>query len=441
MTYDIQDPRLQEINGIKELEYIKFHDLVITGDVDEENKQIVIPELLISYNNGKNLSYNSKDEFFEEFVHKVLEVYKEEKGKILDDSTFMPQTLKIEDQRTQNFLDKADIVNKNEITEIYEDMDSYENSLMFESHEFRTVMDIIRFVIKSFGEFSGANIELSDKVRGMRTNYFVDATVKDKTVNDNYVTFSILYHKIDDNTYDVSIGNIGGLGKELNIRIALHDDNINITSVYIDGKENFLFDYSIAVDNDKALFIKRVLKNGKSILFEPTKLQEEVPQEMNLVELSGSTEGFTWYKLPWTAYYGYKGNVDKINDTTSITYRHVVYLDVNNEDFYKRDFYTKKVARNRTLTKVGVNLTTDEIRKATFGCARSPYFVIETCFKNTRGDGNYRAKFNNRYFYHVVKAKNLNEIKKDKLKPVSRDMVLRNTDLISNEKLKIIGGK
>ena len=55
MTYDIQDPRLQEINGIKELEYIKFHDLVITGDVDEENKQIVIPELLISYNNGKNL--------------------------------------------------------------------------------------------------------------------------------------------------------------------------------------------------------------------------------------------------------------------------------------------------------------------------------------------------------------------------------------------------
>ena len=125
MTYDIQDPRLQEINGIKELEYIKFHDLVITGDVDEENKQIVIPELLISYNNGKNLSYNSKDEFFEEFVHKVLEVYKEEKGKILDDSTFMPQTLKIEDQRTQNFLDKADIVNKNEITEIYEDMDDY----------------------------------------------------------------------------------------------------------------------------------------------------------------------------------------------------------------------------------------------------------------------------------------------------------------------------
>ena len=71
-------------------------------------------------------------------------------GKILDDSTFMPQTLKIEDQRTQNFLDKADIVNKNEITEIYEDMDSYENSLMFESHEFRTIMDIIRFVIKFY---------------------------------------------------------------------------------------------------------------------------------------------------------------------------------------------------------------------------------------------------------------------------------------------------
>ena len=253
MTYDIQDPRLQEINGIKELEYIKFHDLVITGDVDEENKQIVIPELLISYNNGKNLSYNSKDEFFEEFVHKVLEVYKEEKGKILDDSTFMPQTLKIEDQRTQNFLDKADIVNKNEITEIYEDMDSYEDSLMFESHEFRTVMDIIRFVIKSFGEFSKVNIELSDNVRGMRTNYFVDATV-----NDKHVSFSILYYKLDDNTYDVSIGNIGGLGKELNIRIALHDDNISITSVYIDGKESFLFDYSITVDNDKALFIKRV---------------------------------------------------------------------------------------------------------------------------------------------------------------------------------------
>ena len=432
MLYNIQDPRINEINAIKELEYVKFYDLTVSGDVDEDNKQIIIPALLISYNNGKNLCYSSKDDVFGLFVHKVLEVYKEEKGIKLDDSDFGHNKLHVEDARSQRILDNCDILNKNQITEMYEDMDSYDYSLMFESDEVKNVMDIIRYVLDSFGKFTNINIELLDNIRGYRTNYILEANI-----NDLFAYLLVFYNKIDENTYDISIGNIGGVNKALNIRINFLDDQIQIMSNY----EDLLFDYVFNIDDKKATFITRILKNQELVSFDTGALPREEPPEKNLVLLSGVKEEFSWYKLPWRAYYGYRGSQEAVDDITTNTYKHFMYLDINNEDFYKREFYSRNVKRNSTVTKVGVNLTLDALRKTTFGYMRKPYFVIETSFKNARGDGNYQAKYNGKYYYHVIKAKDLSEIKKEKLVPVKRVDVMDNVDLLSDVKLRKIGGR
>ena len=338
MLYNIQDPRINEINAIKELEYVKFYDLTVSGDVDEDNKQIIIPALLISYNNGKNLCYSSKDDVFGLFVHKVLEVYKEEKGIKLDDSDFGHNKLHVEDARSQRILDNCDILNKNQITEMYEDMDSYDYSLMFESDEVKNVMDIIRYVLDSFGKFTNLNIELLDNIRGYRTNFILEANI-----NDLFAYLLVFYNKIDENTYDISIGNIGGVNKALNIRINFLDDQIQIMSNY----EDLLFDYVFNIDDKKATFITRILKNQELVSFDTGALPREEPPEKNLVLLSGVKEEFSWYKLPWRAYYGYRGSQEVVDDITTNTYKHFMYLDINNEDFYKREFYSRNVKRKR----------------------------------------------------------------------------------------------
>lgn len=432
MLYNIEDPRVIEIKQIKNIEYIKFYDLVVTGDVDEENKQIIMPTLLISYNGGNNLSYSSKDDVFELFVHKVLEVYHEEKNKTLDDSDFARKTVHVEDARTQRILDNCDILDKNQITEMYEGMDSYDYSLMFECDEIKNVMDIIRYSLHSFGEFAGLNFELLDNIKGYKTNYILEGKV-----NDLPVYLLVFYDKIDENVYDISIGNVGGVNKEYNIRIQFHDDHIQITSNY----EDLLFDTTFTITDNKATFIKRVLKNQEIVSFDTGNLPQEEPVEKNLISLTGANEEFTWYRLPWRAYYGYRGSQEAADDVTTITHNHFVYLDVNSNDFYKREFYTRNVKRRSTVSKVGVNLTLDELRKTTFGYMSKPYFIIETSFRNARGDGNYQAKYNGKYYYHIIKAKNLMEIKKERLIPVTKVDVNDSTDFLSDVKLKKIGGK
>ena len=68
-------------------------------------------------------------------------------------------------------------------------------------------------------------------------------------------------------------------------------------------------------------------------------------------------------------------------------------------------------------------------------------FLIETSFKNARGDGEYQNKFNNKFFYHLISVGSINEIKKDKLIPVTRDIFNKKHDLLDKEKIKKLGGE
>ncbi len=427
MVYNTMDPVLVDIYSIKNIEFIKFYDLTLSGD----DKQIIVPALLISYDNGKIMNLSIKDKFFETFVHKVIEVYEQEKEKRLTDNPFEVDRVSI-DPYSKKILDNCDILTKNDITKFYINNDSYDRSLLYESDEIKSIIDIVRYEIKSFGEFANLNIELSDNIRGYRTNYILESKI-----NDLFTYLLVHYDKVDDNKYVISIGNMGGVNKPFIMQINFNDNNINIISTFND----LLFDDNFIINNKNASYIKRVVRNEEVLKFETGNLEKEDPKEYNLIDMEFTERPITFYKLPWRAYYGYSGNTNQIEDNTTIYNNHVIYLDINDNDFHKRDFYTTKIQRDSTVSKYGIALTLDELRKVTFGFMRKPYYIIESSFKDARGNGIYQEKLNGRYFYHVIKAKNVKEIERERLIPVRKDIIIENTDFLSDIKLKKLGGK
>jgi len=434
MIYNKQDPMLNDIFAIKNLEFIKFYDLSLSGDKESEKKTMMVPALVISYNGGTIMNLSMMDKHFDTFVNKVLEVYNEEKNREVDDDPFDTSKIDI-DEHSQKILDNCDIVNKSIYTERYENMDSYDNSMMFECDEIRNIIDIVRYEIKSFGEFANLNINLLDGIRGYRTNYILEANI-----NDIFTYLLVHYDKIDENNYEISIGNMGGINKSFNIRIKFADDQINVTSVYND----ILFDdtFKINVENDNATYIKRIKRGEEILKFETGDLSQSSPVERNLVNLDCVMyDGVKWYALPWRAYFGYISSINEIEEGTKVFDDRIIYLDINDNDFYKREFISKKVKRNNTISRIGVKLTLDELRKVTFGYMRRPYYVIETSFKNARGNGKYQEKFNGKYYYHVVKAKNINEVDGNRLVAVRKEIVNDKADLLSDVNLKVLGGR
>ncbi len=426
MTYNVMDPLLMEIYGIKNLEFIKFYDLTLNDD----DKQIVVPALLISYDNGKMLNLDIKDKYFDIYVNKVIEVYQMEKGKVLHDTPFGKVHIMVDDN-TKRILENGNLLNKKKITSFYNDKDHYDHSLTFESDEIKSIIDIIRYEIKSFGEFANLNISLSDNIRGYRTNYVLEAKI-----NNLFTYLLIHYEKLDDNNYQISIGNLGGANNNFIINISFHDDYIDITCLYKD----LLFNDMFNINQENASFIRRIVRNNELLKMETGLLEKVNPEELNIINLDGDIENVTWYRLPWSSYYGYSENVEIIHDNDIMASEHIIYVDINNDNFCKRDYYIKQVYRDSTVSKVGLRLTLDELRKITYGFKNGAYYIIETGFKNARGDGVYQEKFNGKYYYHIVKAKKLREIKKENLRSISKSIINDKEDLLSDIKLKTLGG-
>ena len=418
MTYNVMDPVLIEIYGIKDLNFVKFYDLTLS----ESNKQIIVPSLLISYGNGKYLNMSVKEKYFDVYVKKVIEVYNEEKEN---------NTVSV-DERSKLILENGRLSNEEKITSFYDGKDSYDNSLIFQSDEIKSIMDIIRYEIKSFGEFANLNMSLSDNFRGYRTNYVMEASI-----NGIFTYLLVQYDKIDDNHYQVSIGNLGGANNNFIIEISFTDDSIDIACVYKD----ILFNDIFSIDGKKASYIRRIIRDDKPIKFESGNLEKVTPQETNIINLDYDCEGFSWYRLPWSSYFGHKEAREVLSGETVISSKHTIYLDINNDNFYKRDFYTKEVATDSTASRIGISIILDELRKRTYGFKSGDCFVIETGFKKASGDGEYQEKFAGKYYYHVASVKKVSEIHRDKLFKVDKEIVDESADLLSDVKLKMIRGR
>ncbi len=90
MKFNRPDPQaLIDINRIQNLEYVKLYDLNDVNTARDQrtkrlpesnNNKILIPALMVTYDNGKNMCMDAHDEYFMDFLFKVLEVYREEQN-------------------------------------------------------------------------------------------------------------------------------------------------------------------------------------------------------------------------------------------------------------------------------------------------------------------------------------------------------------------------
>lgn len=460
MIYNFMDDILKEINQINNIDYINFYDIT-TNDKDS---MVVIPALFINYDNNKQMNISIKDKYFNEFVTKVLEVYnreksntieiiedeitvfdgiKEKKRKIYTQETinskgeteyqeinpFLPlskKTVKM-NKRTKKILENADILNKNEITGFYTDKDGFSNSLSFECDEMKGILSTVKYIIKEFATFANFNIEFLDNFRGYRTNYAMETLI-----NNILTDIFIKYIKIDNDNYDVTVMI---KGKPININIMFMDNSIHIVTRYNDIEMT----YDFMVSEKGGFYLKNIYKDGNLENYLHGSLDKEDIANRNIVDLENTNDS-TWYKLPWGAYLGHHNTSEKLDESSIINTKHVTYYEELENSFFLREFFTKEVKGLSEEVKKRKNMVIDELRKVSMGYIAKPYFIIETAFKDARGDGIYQEKYNGKYFYHITNADKLSMITRDNLVSVRKQDINDKSDLVDEEKLKKIGG-
>ena len=430
MIFDFMDPELKEINRIKDIEFIKIYDLT-TNDKD---KIILLPALMVSYDNGKIINLSIKDKYFKEFVNKVIQVYNNEKRNVIENDSTSPLLIKREidvDPRTKTILDNANFDAKESLTSFYRNKDGFDNSLMYEQDEIKSIIDIIRFAIMDFAKFANLNVELRDNIKGYQTNYIIEANI-----NGLFNYLLVHYDKKGNDDYVISIGNMGGANKPLIIKISFTDDSVFVEADY----QDYVLLNFFNIKNQKGTYSKEIYKNDQLISFDTGDL-EECKEFKHTNLFYDDTTDRVWFLLPWDAYLGESSSKQDIDGDTNIYHSLVTYLDINEDNYTKREFYTQKLERRNTLSRRSLSVTLDEFRKITFGYEQRPFYIIETYFRDARGDGEYQEKLNGKYFYHIVKAKNLKEIKKENLKEVKKEIINEKADLLSDVKLKKIGGR
>jgi len=107
MQFYAMDDVLLYIYSIHNIESIKLYDMVLT----ENDKLLVMPALLVYFDHGKVLNLCPKDKYFRTFVKKVVQVYHEEKDKIL-------VTIKIPDYKITS--ETTYLISENNIKAIHE---------------------------------------------------------------------------------------------------------------------------------------------------------------------------------------------------------------------------------------------------------------------------------------------------------------------------------
>ena len=461
IQYNIMDDVLIAIKNIKDINYIKFYDLT----ANDSNGLIVVPTLIINYGNNSTMNMSVKDIHFHDFVQKVIDVYQEEKKdytevhevdvevenngkkeivtKKMIPSDINPETGEIEytelppfftkkivvmNKRTKAILDKTDILNKNEISSFYENKDGFTGSYKYEIDEVKSIMSIVKYMISEFMKFANLNVEINSDVNGYQTEYTMETKI-----NGEFVYLTLLYDKLNENDYKVAAYFDD---EPLDIEISFDDD-----SVYVKGKyKSIAISYEFSVNKKNGYYLKEIFRDGNLVNFDPGNLPVTDINDRNLIDLE-KKDNSKWYLLPWGGYLGFNGKEERVDDTTTIDTNHVTYYEKSTDNFYKREFYTKKVERDATDTKKASSIVLDELRKITSGYNQKPYYVIETLFRNARGDGIYQEKYNGKYFYHIVEADDLSKVDKDNLISVKKEDINDISDLVNESVLNKIGGR
>lgn len=433
------DDTLIEIYNIKDITSIKLWDRMLNSY--NENKMIIVPGLIVTYNGGKMLNICADEKYFYEFVKKVREVYNDEKDNILEDSLTDPFRLRTNidiDERTKKILESGELQNINPIYEYYDDKYSYDSSLLFQKNLVELLYPIVKYHIEEFYSKTDKTVFLSNEINGYRNKYSTESKVDG--VDRNII---IEYEYVDDNKYIFYVSGIYNSTNSIKIEIEFKKDRIEISLV---DKVNDIFaSFIYLTTNENVKSVINIFKGHLSIYYENKDLESVENDLVNITDLDCKTN-LKWFKLPWNAMYGIDNKVEKLNDSESLIKHHTMYVLTLENSFIKREKYNSSYLRKNTTAITSEEVVLDEVNKNTSCICISKnegIYVIETSFLDVKDpNGYYDGKLRNRYFYHVVKSKNgVREISRDNMISLSNKDVLTNCDLVSKQKmLSLVGG-
>ena len=416
-----------DIQNIRNLTSVSLGSFKYSNE--ESGKMELIPVLSITYENGKTLTLSSKDKYFDSFVKKVTEVYNDEKNNIVEDSLTDPFRLRshiLIDEHTKEVLESGTLRNVHEIYSSYENKYSYHNSLLFQKDEFKLLVPIIKYHIEDFFERTSKSVKFYNGIEGYRENFILKAYVDghEKVIN-------VLYHKVDENEYDLEIGGLLDGCNSLKMNIKFSKDRIVVT---IDNKKYELYsEYTYLANNEKVKQIVSVTKEDRELIYENKDLDITENNLESITDLDNKAN-FTWYLLPWNALYGINNEIETLSESEKMVQTYSMYACSSNKSFMKKENYSKTYKRNSTTALSADEVVIDDVIKNTLGVCvidSEDIYVIETAFLDSRySNGYYQEKLKDKYFYHVVKSEEgIKGIKLSDGINVDKNNVLVNSDL------------
>lgn len=433
------DKTLIDIYNIRNLESVKVWDLISSN----ESKLLVVPCITIMYDGGKYLSLCAKDKFFDVYVRKVVEVYNDEKDHILEDSLTNPFGLRkgIDiDAHSKSILASGELEQLSSTYQFYDGKESYDHTLLFQIDEVRLLLPIIRYHVQQLFGATDKVVLIEDTITGYRDFYTLFAKVNGIDTN-----LTLHFVKVDEKTFDISIGGLNTKCIPVLMRIQFAKDSIRVdTGISAYG---FLSSSMYFIVNGVVKEIHEVKKDGTLVLYENKDLSsvEENPYS-SLAHLDSDVQ-LKWFLLPWGAIYGIDNAILEVSDTEKIVEMHNMYICALEDCFARREYYSKTYLRNRTVAVDSEETVLDEVVKNVTGLRLTgldTIYAIETNFVGKGKNGYYEGYLGNKYFYHLaVSEAGIQGITRDMLKPISKeDNILSGVDLLNKGTvLKLVKGE
>ena len=430
------DPDLIKIYQIKDLEEIQFTDLAPST---RGNKFTVLPSLLITYDGGKFLNLCAQDKYFDVFVKKVFQVYNLEKDRVVEDPTFDPfgsrTQLRIDD-RTKAILESGDLTKINEIYSFYDQKKSYERSLCFQSDELRLLLPMVKYHLKQIFDCTDRVIDLSDDtINGYRNNYGISYKLDgiDDILLINFISHnnneSCLYIRSRDKKF-----------KPIEMKINFNKTSIEVQTYFKDYELLSMNEYQVNNDNTVVNTFK-VMKNDQPIIYKNMALEKVDNPVPNITGID-SSDGVTWFVLPWNAIYGANNRNEVLSEVDQVVMTHNKYLALVGDEFMLREYASKEYQRRKTFEANANRVVMDEVNKRVYGFlldSKENIYLIETYFAGSgSGNGYYDTYLSDQYYYHIAQSKErLLGLKTGDLVTINQDNnIIKGADLLVIDDVK-----
>ena len=433
MKINAMDDERIAISNIENIESISFSDIALTGVNNASNgiinngNTLIKPMLSVAYNGANILVLTSDDKNFDYFVKKVRDVYLKEKDKPIEGS-ILKRHISIDDLSEKILLSDT-ITQTSELYKYYSNIDSYDERLISSEHEVKALLPLIDYIINS----NLANINKNAKLEKGISGYSPSGLYTiHESIDGIYTPVPIKVSK-NNNSYDISIGNIFGKLVPLNVTINFNKTNLTIISKV--DKLNYYsletFDYENGlITNEKEVYV-----NEKCLYKNPVKYEKvlEVPSIAKLDE----NDSLDWFELPWGALIGFKNEENKIDNECKTIYRKVQYVDDYENALINIESAEKRFNRKSKDFREVKDIVFDDVDKTVTCFKDGDCTFIETAFNENGTEGTYKDLYAGKYFYQFSTAQDFNSITNENTYPVKKEYeIYEPGDLRENYKIR-----